>query len=87
MNTLQVTSLPIDRRLLRDNDEVCPFCGSGLVHHELPYRIEEESNRYMDRIPMWSELCHHHWELVIKHWKGSTEVYYARARGFNPKYK
>ena len=87
MNILQGTSLPIDSWLLRDNDEVCPFCGSGLVHHELPYRIEEESNRYMDRIPMWSELCHHHWELVIKHWKGSTEVYYARARGFNPKYK
>ena len=86
--TAPVDSLPIDRRLkdVVNGETHCPFCGHNLVHHELPYRLQECTNRYMDRIPMWSETCNHHWELVIRHWKGSTEIYYAEAVPVNPKW-
>ena len=80
MRIIKVSRLPINKgdRINSEKTVRCPICGGDFVHHEEPYRLLEEGNRYQDRIPMWSEMCDHTWEMVIMHWKGQSEIYFER---------
>ena len=78
---IKVSKLPThktENRIGSRRTVKCPICGSDYVHQDEPYRVLEEGNRYEDRVPMWSELCNHTWEMVIHHWKGQTEMCFER---------
>jgi hypothetical protein len=59
----------------------CPACGAENVHHGKPLYLTEDyphkhvhSRGPITSIPMYSENCHHEWELVVAFHKGTTSM-------------
>jgi hypothetical protein len=69
------------------DDLVCPHCGSDYVHYGSVSKVGVHDDYPMDssflrikgpilRIPFWSELCSHTWELLVAFHKGNTQLFY-----------
>jgi hypothetical protein len=64
-----------------DLEMVCPICGSNFVHVSDPVTLNDDYPHDVCglRGPIHvfkarSELCHHHWDLIVAFHKGNTQV-------------